>query len=78
MTEIIDVIKVRATDNYCLDIEFSDGLKKTVNFLPFIKEGVSKQLLNKEIFESAKIDYGTVVWENGYDICPLFLRQIEQ
>jgi hypothetical protein len=77
MTEIIDITAVKTTNDYILEIVFSDGLQKKIDFRPFIKDGVSKQLLDLEMFKTAKIDYGTVVWRNGYDVCPVFLRELK-
>lgn len=76
MKEIIDITAVKTTNDYILEIIFSDGLHKKINFKPFIKEGESKQLLDLEVFRTAKVDYGTIVWDNGYDICPVFLREL--
>jgi hypothetical protein len=76
MNEIIDITSVNPTNNYVLEIVFSDGLQKKINFRPFIKEGISKQLLDLEVFKSVKVDYGTIVWNNGYDVCPVFLREL--
>ena len=76
MKPILEIKSVKTLANYHLEVEFEDGLKKNINFLPFIKDGVSKQLANKQMFNTAKVDYGTVVWENGYDVCPLVLRQL--
>ena len=76
MKPILEIKSVKTLANYHLEVEFEDRLKKNINFLPFIKDGVSKQLANKQMFNTAKVDYGTVVWENGYDVCPLVLRQL--
>jgi Protein of unknown function (DUF2442) len=74
MTEIIDITAVKTTNDYILEIVFSDGLQKKIDFRPFIKDGVSKQLLDLEMFNTVKVDFGTIVWQNGYDVCPVFLR----
>ncbi len=75
MEKIIEAVKVKPKENYFLEVEFSDGVIKLIDFKPFIKNGVSKQLENKALFNTVKVDYGTLVWENGYDVCPVFLRQ---
>jgi hypothetical protein len=75
MEKIIEAVKVKPKEKYILEVEFSDGVIKLIDFKPFIKNGVSKQLENKALFNTVKVDYGTLVWENGYDVCPVFLRQ---
>lgn len=42
-----------------------------------IRNGVSKELNNDQIFNSVKVEYGTVVWKNGFDLCPVFLRDYQ-
>jgi Protein of unknown function (DUF2442) len=74
MEKIINIVKATPLNNYNLYIEYADGFSKQINFLPFIKDGVSKQLLDLEMFNTVKVDFGTIVWQNGYDVCPVFLR----
>lgn len=75
MEKIIEAVKVIPKENYFLEVEFSDGFIKLIDFKPYIKNGVSKQLENITLFNTVKVDYGTLVWANGYDVCPVLLRQ---
>lgn len=76
MGKIIQIISVKPVENYCIELVFEDGLKKTISIKPFIKDGKSKELENMEIFNSARVDYGTLVFDNEYDFCPVTLREL--
>jgi len=69
------VVSVKALDNYVLEIEFEDGLRKIIDIHPFIGEGISAALKDEAYFRQVKLeDGGGIVWPNGYDFCPNFLR----
>ena len=68
------VVSVKALDNYILEIEFEDGLRKTIDIHPFISDGISAALKDKAYFDSVKLEDGGIAWPNGYDFCPNFLR----
>ena len=69
------VISVKPLENYMLEIEFEDGLRKIIDMRPLIDEGISAALKDKAYFGSVKLeDGGGIAWPNGYDFCPNFLR----
>jgi hypothetical protein len=61
-----------------IEIFFNDGVRAEIDISPFIKPNGISQFLNDEIiFKTVKVDEaGGIVWNNGYDFCPVFLRQI--
>ena len=69
------VISVKPLENYSLEIEFEDGLRKVIDIHPFIGEGISAALRDEAYFRQVKLeDGGGIAWDNGYDFCPNFLR----
>ena len=69
------VVSVKALENYLLEIEFEDGLRKTIDIHPFVGEGISAALRDEAYFRQVKLeDGGGIAWDNGYDFCPNFLR----
>ncbi len=74
MEKIIEITKVKTKSNRIIEITFDDGLVKNIDMKTIIREGVSNELNNDKIFNSVKVEYGTVVWNNGFDLCPVFLR----
>ena len=61
--------------NYNLKIIFGDGFTKVFDVKPYIKDGISKELLDESFFKKVKVENDTIVWENGFDFCPVFLRK---
>jgi len=69
------VIFVKPLANYLLEIEFADGLHKTIDIRPFIGKGISAALRDETYFRKVQLeDGGGIAWDNGYDFCPNFLR----
>lgn len=71
------IIAIKPMENFTLWVKFSDNKDAFINVRPFIKGGKSAKLLDKSYFNSVNIDeFGGIVWENGFDFCPNFLREI--
>lgn len=69
------VISVKPLENYLLEIEFADGLRKVIDIQPFIGEGISAALKDEAYFRQVTLeDGGGITWPNGYDFCPNFLH----
>jgi len=69
------VVSVKPLENYLLEIEFEDGLRKVIDIRPFISEGISAALKDETYFRTVTLeDGGGIAWDNGYDFCPNFLR----
>ena len=75
-----DVIKVKALDNYILEVTFETkeikifDMKNLINNIEFYK-----RLKNKDYFKKVKPYNETVIWEKGEDVCPedLYYNSIE-
>ena len=78
----IDVIAVKPLSNYRLHLQFEDGCDGDVDIsklIPF--EGVFAPLEDKTFFSKVSVnpDIGTICWENGADLSPIFLyKQISK
>jgi hypothetical protein len=69
------VISVKPLENYLIEIEFADGLRKVIDIQPFIGKGISVALKDESYFHQVTLeDGGGITWPNGYDFCPTFLR----
>ncbi len=69
------VVFVKPLENYLLQIEFEDGLRKVIDIRPFIGKGISAALKDEAYFRQVGLeDGGGIAWPNGYDFCPTFLR----
>ncbi|MCH6235348.1 DUF2442 domain-containing protein [Cognataquiflexum rubidum] len=69
---------LKVLQNYRIWIKFDDGEEKTINFRPFLTKGFSTELLDYDKFSGVFIEQGGgLAWENGYDFCPNYLKQLQ-
>lgn len=73
-TSLPYIENVQVHENYQLTIQFTDGLVKRIDILPFIKNGVSRELRDADYFKKVSVENGYITWPNGFDFCPEFLR----
>lgn len=64
------VKSLQILDDYKLLLTFTNDEKKVFDVKPYLSVGVFKELINKDIFNSAKAQDGTVQWINEVDFCP--------
>ena len=73
---LLTVKSVRALKDYKLLVHFSTGEEKKVDVSSLIEEPVFSVLKDTNVFNSAYVDYGTVVWNDGtIDIAPEYLYE---
>jgi hypothetical protein len=64
------VKKVIPKENYLLDLEFGNGEMRVFDVKPYLHYSVYEALKTSGIFYSAKVNDGTVQWQNDADFCP--------
>lgn len=64
------VINVVVNDDYTLTLTFDNGEIKKFDVKPHLNVGIFTELKDIKYFKKAKIDDGTVSWNNKQDICP--------
>lgn len=70
-----EIIEIKVLSNFKIWLKFKDGFITEIHLKPFLGKGITKELLNEEFFNKVEIESGGgLVWPNGYDICPNFLR----
>lgn len=72
----LHVKKAKYLRDYVIWIEFNDGIEGEVDLEDELTGEIFRPLKNKELFRSFKVDptLETIVWENGADLAPEFLR----
>ena len=72
------IIAVEPRGGHMLHLRFKDGAEFDLDLLACLKEeaGIDliDPLLSPEEFQKVKLDYGTLVFSTGFDICPDVLR----
>lgn len=74
-TPVWIVKEVQPKDDYTLLLTFADGARKVYNACPLLEKAIYSQLKNPAFFLRAKVEYGTVVWNEDIDIAPEHLYE---
>lgn len=74
-TDLIKVVNVDYIKDYIVDLKYSNGEKKRVDFFPLLKSGKKQELLNKNNFILFGLNHWSLEWYNGVDFAPDFLYQ---
>ena len=74
-TPIWTVRDVRATDEYTLIVTFCDGEQKIYDARPLLNKPIYRELQNLSFFLQAKVECGTVVWNDEVDLAPEHLYE---
>ena len=65
-----DVVAVKPEPNYCLFVQFKDGLAGLVTLRREELTGALAPLQDVQFFEQVFIDYGAVAWPGEIDLAP--------
>ena len=74
-TDLIKVVNVDYIKDYIVNLKYSNGEKKRVDFFPLLMSGKKQELLNKNNFILFGLNHWTLEWYNGVDFAPDFLYQ---
>jgi hypothetical protein len=75
---MIWVTDAKALPDFCLWVRFSDNTEGEVNLKDFIATDprpIVAGLRDPAAFAAIRVDMDTVVWGNGFDLAPEFLRE---
>lgn len=75
---ILHVTDVQYLQNYQLKLTFNDGVTGIADLSNELWGEMFEPLKDPDLFSAAKLDkeLDTVVWENGADLAPEFLRSL--
>jgi len=73
----LPVISVTPIDNYKILLTFGNGEKWQFDMNPFLDKGIFKELKDISIFNTVKVSFDTIEWENEADIDPEILYQLQ-
>ena len=64
------VKEVRATQDYRLELTFTNGETGVYDCRPLLDFGVFQELRDLSYFRRARVEMGTVAWPHEQDVCP--------
>lgn len=64
------VKSVEPKTDYKLLITFETGEKKMFDMKPYLGTGVFKKLRDKDIFNTVRVSFNTIVWDDNIDFDP--------
>lgn len=68
---VLDIVEARWLGGYRIALAFSDGLKRTIDFGPFLNKSGHpdiRKYLDPQQFKKFTIESGDLVW-NDYELC---------
>ena len=71
------VKKAKALSEFRLQVTFADGFSAFVDLKRHIRNSdwpILRPLKKPEFFRRVRVGNGSIVWPNGYDVCPDVLR----
>ncbi|OQY44635.1 MAG: hypothetical protein B6242_12185 [Anaerolineaceae bacterium 4572_78] len=63
--------------DYIIEVEFDNGVRKAIDFEPWLSGQVFEPLKDKAYFKRFFIEGGTVAWPNEADIAPETLYEAQ-
>lgn len=66
----LSIKSVKPLENYHLLITFENNEKRIFNMSPYLDKGIFKQLKNEDLFNTVKVCFDTICWDNEADLCP--------
>jgi hypothetical protein len=75
---MVHVINAELKNEYNVYVEFNNGKKGTINFKDILEKDhrkIIRELLNKELFKTLKVNLNTLCWDNEVDFAPDYLYE---
>ncbi|MCL2220489.1 MAG: DUF2442 domain-containing protein [Chitinispirillia bacterium] len=73
------VIHAELRGGYCVYVEFKDGKNGVIDLKSELEDDhrqIVRDLLDKEMFNTMRVDLGTLRWANEMDFCPDYLYNL--
>ncbi|GHV85816.1 hypothetical protein AGMMS50230_14240 [Spirochaetia bacterium] len=75
---MLGVTRVVLQGDYTVYVEFNDGLSGVISFKEELEKDhreIIRELLDLEKFNTVKLGYHTLCWDNGVDFAPEYLYE---
>ncbi len=71
----LSVIKVEPKENYRLLLTFENNEQRLFDITPFLKIGKFQELEDKKLFNTVKVKFDSIEWNNKLDLDPELLYE---
>ncbi|MFH0938311.1 MAG: DUF2442 domain-containing protein [Planctomycetota bacterium] len=71
----LSIVEVKPFDNYKLLLIFENKEKKVFDVSPYLKLGKFSELKNTSLFNTVKVKFDSIEWDNNLDIDPELLYE---
>ena len=71
----IGITAVSPQENYILHLTFANGEQRYLDMKPYLHRGVFRELVDKNMFNTAHLSFDTVAWKNEVDLAPEILYE---
>ncbi len=62
--------------DYRLLLGFANGDRRVFDVRPYLDNGVFAALKDVSLFRSVRVNFDTIEWANGADLCPEVLQEL--
>jgi hypothetical protein len=76
---MVRVVSAELKKDYEIFVEFNNGEKGIIDFKKILEEdhrAVIRELLNKDLFKTVKVNLHTLCWDNEVDFAPDYLYDL--
>ena len=74
--DLLRVVDVEYIKDFTMRLEFNDGKRKTIDFLPLLEGKMYEPLRDKDNFVQFGLTDWTLEWYNGVDFAPEYLYKV--
>lgn len=67
---LVDVIRVKTTKDFQLELTYQNGEKRRFDMRPLLTQRPWNRIAEPQLFHHAEVAYGTVIWPGEIDIAP--------
>jgi len=71
----LSIIDVKALEDYKLLLKFENDEEKIFDMKPYLDIGQFKELKDKKLFDTVRVSFDTIEWDNGLDFDPEVLYE---
>jgi len=75
---MLEVTRFTLSGDYTIYVEFNDGYSGVIDFKEELKKDhreIIQELLDLKLFNTVKLGYDTLCWDNGLDFAPEYLYE---